>query len=328
MEKLPFQEWKSIAFFHHVRQNSYAARQGLKLIYRAKIKLHGTNAGVQVTTDGFVAAQKRTAIITPESDNAGFAAWVHSNLEYFSELKTRENITIFGEWCGKGIHKKAAISQIDRQIFAIFAIQFGDDVSTPRKLEICPHKIREFLPDHDDIFVIPFYGDPITIDFGNKEQLIYLTDVLNKIVYDVEKVDPWVRDTFGIEGIGEGLVMYPDPNLLVEKDNYADLIFKAKGLEYQVIKHKKPVSLSPEKPDSIAQFIELFVTKARLEQAVTEGCQGEYSIQKMGDFLRWLVTDIKKESIAELEASELTWKKVQKRVTSEAMKWYRNKIFA
>lgn len=243
-------------------------------------------------------------------------------------MKTAENITIFGEWCGKGIHQKAAICALDRQIFAVFAIQFGDDISIPSKLEIRPDKISEFLPAHNDIFVIPFHGEPITIDFGNKEQLHYFAGVLNKIVDDVEKVDPWVKNTFGIEGIGEGLVLYPDTDKLVAKATYTDFIFKAKGLEHQVVKNKKSVSLYPEKPNSIAQFVDLFVTKNRLEQAVTEGCDGTYNIQKMGDFLRWLVKDIQKESVAELAAAELTWEKVRKSVTNEAMKWYRDKIFS
>lgn len=54
--------------------------------YRAKIKLHGTNAGIQITPEGEVAAQKRSQIINSQNDNAGFATWVAKNIKYFERL--------------------------------------------------------------------------------------------------------------------------------------------------------------------------------------------------------------------------------------------------
>ena len=43
--------------------------------YRAKVKLHGANAGVQVTPDGLL-AQSRSRLLTPGDDRKGFARWV------------------------------------------------------------------------------------------------------------------------------------------------------------------------------------------------------------------------------------------------------------
>jgi RNA ligase len=77
---------------------------------RAKVKLDGTNGGVQIFADGRVAAQSRTQIITPESDNLGFATWVSQNIDYFTQLASPEHATLFGEWCGQGIQKRTAIS--------------------------------------------------------------------------------------------------------------------------------------------------------------------------------------------------------------------------
>ena len=325
-EKLAFQKWTSIELLHNVRRNLEILGDAVTLIYRAKIKLHGTNAGVQITTEGKVAAQKRSQIIKPKSDNAGFAVWVENNIDYFSALKTTENITIFGEWCGSNIQKGVAISQIDRKIFAVFAIQIGDDINTIKKLEVRPEYISKMLPQHPDIFVLPFYGEPITLNFGNEEQLKLAADKINLMVEAVEKSDPWVKDTFNIEGIGEGLVMYPDTDKLVEKANYTDYLFKAKGLKHQVVKTEKAVSINPEKAENIEEFVRLFVTEARLNQAVTEACDGQYDMKRMGDFLKWFSLDVQKESVAELEASGLTWKEVNKPLMNDAKEWYKAKV--
>lgn len=325
-EKLTFQKWTSIELLHNVKRSLDILGDAITIAYRAKIKLHGTNAGVQVTTEGKVVAQKRNQIITSQSDNAGFAAWVERNLEYFSGLKTTENVTIFGEWCGGSIQKGVAISQLKRKIFAVFAIQIGDDVTTSKKLEVCPERIAEMLPKHEDIYVLPYYGEAIILNFGNEEQLKAAADTINEMVEAVEKLDPWVKATFGIEGVGEGLVMYPDSNSIVEKANYTDYLFKAKGIEHQVIKAEKPASITPEKVENITQFVNLFMTEARLQQAVTEACDGQYDLKRMGDFLKWFALDVQKESVAELEVADLTWKEVNKSLMNDAKEWYKTKV--
>ena len=324
--KLAFQKWTSIELLHNVRRNLEILGDAITIVYRAKIKLHGTNAGVQITTEGKVAAQKRNSLITAKSDNAGFAAWVENNIDYFSALKSTENITIFGEWCGQNIQKGVAISQIERKIFAVFAVQIGDNVNAIKKLEIRPDYITQILPQHPDIYVLPFYGEPITLNFGNKEQLKLAADQINQMVDAVEKSDPWVKNTFRIEGVGEGLVMYPDTDKVVEKSNYTDYLFKAKGYKHQVVKTQRAVSIDPEKAENIEQFVQLFVTEARLNQAVTEACDGQYDMKRMGDFLKWFLLDVQKESVAELEAASLTWKEVNKPLMNDAREWYKTKI--
>ena len=325
-QKLAFQKWTSIELLHNVRRSLAIVGDAVTITYRAKIKLHGTNAGVQVTTNGKVAAQKRSQIINSKSDNAGFAAWVESNVEYFSSLKTTENITIFGEWCGNNIQKGVAISQLNRKIFAVFAVQIGDDVTTLKKLEVRPEYIARILPEHEDIFVLPFYGEPIVLNFGNQEQLKAAADTINSMVEAVEQTDPWVKDNFGIEGLGEGLVMYPETDRVVERANYTDYLFKAKGIKHQVVKTKKAVSIDPEKAANITEFVNLFVTEARLQQGVTEACDGQYDMKRMGDFLKWFALDVRQESVAELEASGLTWKEVNKPLMNDVREWYKAKV--
>ncbi|MGD1919153.1 MAG: RNA ligase family protein [Pleurocapsa sp.] len=324
--KLPFIKWTSIELLHNVRNDLKILGKVPVVTYRAKIKLHGTNAGVQVTPDGEVAAQKRSQIIYPKSDNAGFATWVGQNIEYFSQLKKETNLTIFGEWCGSNIQKGVAVSQIKRKVFAVFAIQYGGVGAEIAKLEIRPEKIREILPQHDDIFVLPYHGEAITLDFGDSQQLKAASETINQMVEKVEAIDPWVKATFGIEGIGKGLVMYPETNDVVIREGCTELVIKAKGEKHRVVKSKEAVQIDPETAQNIAEFVELFVTEARLQQAFTEACEEELNIKKMGSFLKWISQDIQKESSAELVASDLTWKEVHKPISNAARKWYSDLI--
>ncbi|MEK0195294.1 RNA ligase family protein [Microcoleus anatoxicus] len=321
-ESVQLQSWPSIELLYNLRRSLKAVDETPKITYRAKIKLDGSNGGVQIFADGTVAVQSRSQIISPENDNLGFARWVSENIDFFAHLASAEHVTIFGEWCGKGIQKRTAISECDRKIFVVFAIQFGGVDGKLAKLEIRPDKIADFLPKHPDIFVLPFYGEPILVDFGDRNQLASAVEILNQAVNTVETLDPWVKETFGIEGIGEGLVLFPESDEVVERLSYAKLLFKAKGEKHKAVKTKEPVQIDPEVAKSIDDFVNLFVTPARLEQAVTEvGCS-EFDQDKIGAFLKWFNADVQKESVAELEVAKLTWKDVNKAVMKAAKKWY------
>ena len=324
-ESVQIQSWPSIELLYNLRRSLELVGEAPKITYRAKIKLDGSNGGVQIFTDGTVAVQSRSQIISPENDNLGFANWVNQNLNYFANLASAEHATIFGEWCGKGIQKRTAVSECDRKIFAVFAVQFGGDYGKLAKLEVRPDRIAAFLPKHPDIFVLPFYGESIVLDFGDRTQLESAVEILNQAVNTVETVDPWVKETFGIEGIGEGLVLFPESNELAERLSYAELLFKAKGEKHQAVKTKQPVQIDPEIAKSIDDFVNLFVTPARLEQAVTEVGYGEFDMDKIGAFLKWFNADVQKESVAELEVAQLTWKDVNKAVMNAAKKWYQDK---
>ncbi|MGB3694199.1 MAG: RNA ligase family protein [Spirulinaceae cyanobacterium] len=326
VDNVQLQKWPSIELLANVRRSLEILEKTPSVTYRSKVKLDGTNGGVQIFANGKVAAQSRTQIITPESDNAGFAAWVNQNIDYFANLATSQHLTLFGEWCGKGIQKRTAIAQIERKVFAIFAVQYGGIGSQVAKLAVNPASIRALLPEHSDIFVLPFWGEAITLDFGNAAQLAQAAEKFNSLVEDVEAVDPWVEETFGIKGIGEGLVMYPQSDTLVDRLEYSQLLFKAKGDKHQVVKTKKPVQIAPEVAKGVDEFVEMFITPARLEQATTEACQGGFVMQKIGAFLKWVNTDVQKESVAELEAANLTWKQVNKGVTKAAKVWYQGKV--
>ena len=78
------------------------------LTFTGTIKLHGTNASISYNSDDGLWVQSRENIITPQSDNAGFAMHVEKHKTSFRELiaqvvathnvDIKENtISIYGE---------------------------------------------------------------------------------------------------------------------------------------------------------------------------------------------------------------------------------------
>lgn len=327
-DKVSFVKWPDIESFFNVRRSLEKIDFHPKIKYRGKVKADGTNASVIITRDGKFAAQNRSRIITPQDDNYGFAAWAYQYEDYFKSLDLpTADVTIFGEWAGKKIQSGVAISQLDKRVFAVFAIQYD----YPSELLIEPQFISQVIESGknrpDNIYVLPWYGDEIELDFSSITQLEDKLKIINKMVADVESCDPWVKNTFGIEGVGEGLVLYPDPdNGIVERDRFTNFIFKAKGDKHKVVNTKKSAQIDPEVANNVNEFVNLFVTENRLNQGVEVACGGEFNPKKMGDFLKWVGGDIKKESVAELDASKLEWKDVSRRVSDVARDWYLNKV--
>lgn len=345
---MSFFAWPEISNFHNLRRSIKVAPELLKdqdskVTYRCKVKLHGTNAAVQVCADGSVKAQSRTNIIDSKNDNCGFAHWVESQEEEWTTLrKDGRDIIFFGEWCGLKIQKGAAISDIGKKIFAIFAliVRKGEEVesfitdpggiwSLLKKRTYAPFPLKdvyvlEWYVDGDVNFVSPFES---VIDWEASVEVLQpeLTRI-NTVVDAVEKCDPWVKETFGVDGVGEGLVFYPALPYSTYAD-FANLAFKAKGEQHKVVNAKASVQADAETVNSAKEFANLVLTEARLKQgaqAVGEN-NPTYDMKLIGKFLEWIVKDVKKETIAELETSKLTWEQVNKAVLNQARQWYLTK---
>jgi len=367
---MKFQHFPHIELFHNVVQSVTEYPELLpktgNLVFGMKTKLHGSNAAIQIQFNGpfstkqknyEILAQSRSRIISSGDDNMGFARWMEDTMDSWDwpgleliyslahtekslcELDKFPPITIFGEWCGKGIMKGTAISQIDTKVFCIFAIQIGESKDEDETAWVItePSQIEVLVPTHPEIKVIPFLSftftddedesvvsDFISIDFDNP--LDQIVKLMNSLVADVEACDPFVKAEFGIEGLGEGLVFFPmiDGVPFIKRHFFSNLIFKAKGEKHKVTKQRNAVQIDPEVMASISEFVEKTVTEARLEQGAREISRGEleFEMKKIGPFLAWIGNDIKRETVAELVASELSWKDVQKKLQIEARTWY------
>lgn len=343
---MSFFAWPEIGNFHTLRKYLKQYPESLngygKVRYLAKVKLDGTNAAVIISPNSSVnpiaapkaevLAQSRTKIITPSDDNMGFARWVKSQEEAWSKLAQKDvELIIFGEWAGIGIQKNVAISQISSKIFAVFCLIFKDHKTGNVWLESDPASIKKMVYGVPNVYVLPWFKQgeenfTTTIDWlGTPEQLQPELDRINTAVLEVENCDPWVKENFQVEGIGEGLVFYPlvgdVPNMW---QTFSDWLFKAKGEKHKTVKQSAPAQLDPETASSVKGFADLVLTEARLEQGAkaVSGDVVTYDMKLIGKFLDWVSKDVKKETTAELEASKLTWEQVNKVVANQARQWY------
>jgi len=317
--------WPEIEGFHNVRKSvqKYPELLGgsTTVKYRAKVKLHGTNAAVQVRGDK-VLAQSRTQIIGPGSDNAGFAAWVESNAEQWKATAAGRPMIFFGEWCGPGIMKGVAVNKIPSKVFAVFAAAYIP-VEDDSDLIVTPSVLRHHLTNAPlGVYVLPWYGlEPLIPMLEAPEVVQPILDQINAAVSRVEARDPWVKEEFGIEGTGEGLVFYP---MGKTRKGFSDLSFKAKGEKHKIVAKSAPAQLDPSVAASVDAYAEMVLTDARLEQGAQAASGGPLTYEKrlIGPFLAWICKDVEKETEAEREASGLAWKQVQKVISDKARGWY------
>jgi len=325
---MPHIPWTSIDNFHNFRRNNvnnpYLFDKTLQ--YKAKVKLHGTNSAVRLA-NGKITAQSRVNDINSARDNFGFAAWVDDNKQTFINLSKNisENstIVIHGEWCGSNIQKGVALSQIKNKILAVFAIQIITETSNSLIIE--PFQLSNILKS-ELFYILPWYENGKIYNLsilGEPEQLSQQIDELNKDVDIVENCDPWVKSVFGIDGIGEGLVLYP---VIAEtdRDTISSLMFKAKGKKHQTVAHTKPIQISATQTEDLESFARLVVTEERCLQGFE--LLGDVNIKNIGLFLKWITADVEKECQAELQESQLKERDAMKAVANRAKNWYISKV--
>jgi hypothetical protein len=97
------------------------------------LTFHDTNGSICYNNNDGLWIQSRESIITPESDNAGFAWYVTSNIDIYIAMidefamdnnidLTSNTICIYGEWCGDSIQKGIALNQLPK-MFVVFGIK-------------------------------------------------------------------------------------------------------------------------------------------------------------------------------------------------------------
>ena len=295
------------------------------------VKLHGTNASVVCTPDG-LQCRSRNREISVENDNCGFARFIageaqakvirhiedNVRFDYDLGLETdRPPVTIYGEWCGKGIMKGCGIHSLDL-MFVVFAASIGSGDSVEF---VAPPFVDEPSASIYHIERVPAYE--VTIDFSNEESIRESAKFMEGLVLKVEKQCPFAA-SFDAIGIGEGIVWTP----LGKYSHRTDLWFKTKGQKHRVEggKSKTNIRVSPEILAGVKAFVDATVTMDRLEQGIGYLTELGLSAERKttGLFLKWIAKDIADECSDELEASGLTWKMVQRDVTRRAATYFKS----
>jgi hypothetical protein len=321
--------------------NTFGINPDRTLLFNAKVKLHGTNAGIRITPDGVVVAQSRKDELVNGRDNAGFAAWVKENEVFFQAVAhPTYTMVLFGEWCGQSIQKGVAVSQIGMKIFAIFSVRYYLDGRCVKELLNPEDIVKGVVCDTTksatgaypklphNLYVLPWYHQGLEVNFNDSLSQAAAAEVMHEMVLSVEAEDPWIKSIFNVSGVGEGLVWYPAPNedIPFHEDRDVHLMFKTKGEKHSTTKVKTlTVKYTVEQVAKIDDFVSTFVTDARCEQGLTEACGGEVDMTKIGQFIGWMCQDIKAESVQEVEASEFKWKDLNKAVVVAVKEWYTNK---
>lgn len=302
------------------------------LKFRGTVKLHGTNSSV-VQESGVLWAQSRERIITPESDNAGFAQYVHTrtamwelafgNIRQLAGLGTDETLTIYGEWCGGNIQKGVGISGLPK-MFVIFGIRHGTGETTRYLGKNIQDELfsamGEAFSSQNVYSIFEFPTWEMDIDFTNPE---LSQNKLVELTIEVETECP-VAKHFGVDnGVGEGIVWS-----CVDTDErfyQRGLLFKVKGEKHSASKVKVLAEVDVEKVNSINEFATKVVTENRLMQmkgkVVEMGLDAD-DVKNIGTFLKFLGSDVIKEELDTIEASGLVAKEVMGKVNRVGKDWY------
>ena len=294
------------------------------LTFTGTVKVHGTNAAIVRLKDGTIYAQSRSRIITPTSDNAGFAAFVHLNRDKIEQMFQKafcslnchdSDIVVYGEWFGSNIQKGVAVSGLPHT-FGIFAVKVDNEWEIMDG-ELNNRVINRDLKDHSiNIYNMvndfPIYK--IDIDFNNPElaqnKLIELTEA-------VEAECP-VGKYFGNTGVGEGIVWET-------QWNGQRINFKVKGEKHSSSKVKTLAAVDTEQLETLREVVEYVATENRLKQAISEFTTNsgrEPSVQDMGDLIRWVVNDSHKEELDTILKAGIMVKQFNSALSKVAREWF------
>lgn len=292
--------------------------------YTGTVKLHGTNAGVRVNPDNTIAAQSKKQELSLTADNAGFrkfvlsidpAAWIQLADEFITanRIPVRDQaVTIYGEWCGKGIQSGAAVTQCPKH-FVIFRVAYGD-----RHLAV----VDGIGHDLNELFIYNINQVPaltLTVDCSNFEAA---STYLNEVTALVDGNCPWAKLMFGIDGVGEGYVWIP-----TGREHETNRWFKTKGGAHKARNNpsKDVAPVDVEKVESIRECVDIILTENRMEQMVRDN-NLPLEPASIGPFMKALAHDIIKEEYLVLEENGLDWKDVGKLVQSIARTWFMEQI--
>ena len=270
--------------------------------FTCSTKLHGTNASVCYSISDGLWAQSRENIITVEKDNMGFAFFVEQNksviISIIEELAKIHNIdlnkniiSVYGEWCGKGVQKAVAISELDKrfvifQAFKVSPLEPSEDEKAiwygTEKIDSTENKIWN---------IMNFKTWSFDIDFNTPERKI---NELLELVEEIETECPVAKE-FGVSGVGEGFVA-----TYLSEDG-ALIQCKFKGEKHSNSKVKTTKAVDTEKLDAIDKCIEEICHSWRFEQALREVFGPDYEKtldrKRIGEYLKFISTDtIKEES--------------------------------
>ncbi len=283
------------------------------LTYEGTVKLHGSHGAIcQNRATGEIWFQSRENVITLEKDNAGFVRHFDGKdvkKIFFPIDPNAVEITIFGEWCGGNIQPNVGIAKLPKR-FVVFGI-----LSDGKWLG---NKIVSLIKSHDlGVYNIYDYAcESINIDFNKPE---IAQNKLSELTIKVEESCP-VAKAMGVDGVGEGIVW----KCVTEGWESPEFYFKVKGEKHSASKVKTLAAVDVELVASQREFAEKTVTENRCRQGIDKLREAGKKLDRtsVGDFIKWVVTDVEKEESDTAKASGLDIKKASGELTKAARMWF------
>ena len=332
MDSQKHYSWPSIGQF---RQTIRSVTDGARFIGRAEdgsplfdgtkplptlrfvgtVKLHGTNAAIGFNRElGTTWFQSRERVITPSSDNMGFAnKFYRADLEFLrSHFPDGNKIIVFGEWCGQGVQNTVAIGRLSKR-FVVFGAKVDDVWQS--------YDVVAKIPTNHELGVYNIYDyhtEEMDIDFGAPE----LSQ--NKLVELTTKISDKcpVAAAMGSEGLGEGIVWrcvvhgWDDPgySFKVKDERHAKGSGKVKVL----------AEIDVQAVENAKEFAALVVTEMRCRQGIDKMRERGLKIEKavLGPFLGWVFDDVIKEEMDIAIESNVDLQKAKGHIGKLAREWF------
>ena len=307
-----------------------------KLMFRGTVKWHGANAAVVLNVKtGEIHYQSKDHVLTLEKDLFGFMFYMESKTDQMRQIfdvllrkqtELPEYIAVFGEWCGGAVQRRTTLSVLPK-MFVMFAAKIVtgehiDGSSSGHWADIAGLIDHDF-PDDLIFNTLRFGSWNMEIDFERPK--MFQNDLVDASMA-VEASCPGAK-YFGIDGIGEGIVW----NCVEEGWDPYQFGFKVKGEKHSATKVKKLASVDVEVVKAIEDFVEMACTEARLEQGLHHLRYIDhkpFELTSMGDFIRWVYTDIIKEESETIAANGLDVKKLGVPIALKSRYWFFAKMEA
>jgi len=283
------------------------------LRFRGTVKLHGTNSAVVAYKNNNEIRyefQCRERILSLTYDNSNFMLTM-LNKDYkslFNNIVFSDSCVIYGEWCGKGVQKGMAISELPK-MFVIFAIRIDDVYQDMEKFKYLKNEEQNIYN------IMQFETYTIDIDINNPE---LIQNKLIDLTLNVEAECP-IGKYFDVIGIGEGIIWE-------YIDNDKRYVFKVKGEKHQNSKVKTLTTINVEEIQNIKEFVEYAVTENRLAQGIDKMNELKIPLEmkSTGDYLRWIYNDVIKEELDTIVENGIDVKKIGSAISAKARTYWIN----
>jgi hypothetical protein len=164
--------------------------------------------------------------------------------------------------------------------------------------------------------IYDFYTERLTIDFNKPE---VAQNELSNLTVKVEENCPFGK-AHGIDGVGEGIVW----RSIDSGWESPEFWFKVKGMLHSASKVKTLAAVDVEKVVSQREFAEKTVTENRCRQGIDKLREAGKKLDRtsLGDFIKWVQTDVEKEEADTAKASGLDLKAAGGEITKAARTWF------